>query len=142
MYNKSPQQTCLTVNHHACETHAPACRHAAELKRYVFRIKNGKAQSFLKHIWLHSDNILFWLSLYVLFHAEYGSMENRILHIRNRCGTIISFYRHWNLAQKKWGYYIFKSFLYILFISFPVGTLISYFSLRYIKRSNLINQFI
>jgi len=45
------------------------------------------------------------------------------------------------LARKKWGYYLFKSFLYILFIAFPVGTLISFYSLKYIRANTITNQF-
>jgi len=41
------------------------------------------------------------------------------------------------LKRKKWGYYLFKSFLYFFLISFPVGTIISYKSLKYMKRSDI-----
>ena len=45
------------------------------------------------------------------------------------------------LIRKKWGYYLFKSFLYLLFICFPVGTVISYYSLGYVKKNKLIREF-
>jgi hypothetical protein len=41
------------------------------------------------------------------------------------------------LSQKRWGYYLFKFFLYILLLGFPIGTLISYKSLSYIRRNNI-----
>ncbi len=37
----------------------------------------------------------------------------------------------------RWGYYLFKIFLYLLFICFPVGTFISYKTLKYMSRNNL-----
>ena len=45
------------------------------------------------------------------------------------------------LLRKKWGYYLFKSFLYFCLLLFPVGTLISFYSLRYIRKNDIINQF-
>jgi hypothetical protein len=41
------------------------------------------------------------------------------------------------LSQKRWGYYLFKVFLYVLLLAFPIGTLIAYKSLSYIKRNNI-----
>ena len=45
------------------------------------------------------------------------------------------------LLKKIWGFYIFKSFLYVLFLGFPIGTYIAYKFLDYIKRNNLKNLF-
>ncbi len=45
------------------------------------------------------------------------------------------------LVKGKWGYYLFKVFLYVLLVSFPIGTLISYFSLKYIKKNNIKDLF-
>jgi len=44
-------------------------------------------------------------------------------------------------ARKKWGYYLFKTFLYFLFLCFPIGTIISYKSLMYIKKNNIKSLF-
>lgn len=41
------------------------------------------------------------------------------------------------LMRQRWGYYLFKLFLYVLFLAFPVGTYISYKSLVYIKTNNV-----
>jgi hypothetical protein len=41
------------------------------------------------------------------------------------------------LARREWGYYLFKSFLYVMFLAFPIGTIISYKSLGYMKRNNI-----
>ncbi|MFQ5850523.1 MAG: hypothetical protein ACE5JU_08035 [Candidatus Binatia bacterium] len=35
---------------------------------------------------------------------------------------------------KKWGYILFKLFLYLLFLAFPIGTIISYVTLQYMRR--------
>jgi hypothetical protein len=39
--------------------------------------------------------------------------------------------------HKKWAFFLFKLFLYLLFISIPIGTAISYFTLKSIKQRNL-----
>ncbi len=41
----------------------------------------------------------------------------------------------------KWGYYLFKILLYLLFVSFPIGTFISYKTLSYMKKNNIKNRF-
>ena len=46
------------------------------------------------------------------------------------------------VGLKKWGYYLFKFFLYILFVSFPIGTVISYKTLKYMKKNNIKDYFI
>lgn len=38
---------------------------------------------------------------------------------------------------KKWGYILFKLFLYLLFLAFPIGTIISYLTLKYMKRHQI-----
>jgi len=50
----------------------------------------------------------------------------------------------WNLVagigilfRRKWGYYLLKFVVYILFLSFPIGTVISYSSLKYMKKNNV-----
>jgi len=45
------------------------------------------------------------------------------------------------LMRQRWGYYLFKLFLYVLFLAFPVGTFISYKSLVYIKTNNVKDLF-
>lgn len=46
------------------------------------------------------------------------------------------------LSRKKWGYYLLKSFIYFLLLSVPVGTVISFLSLRYMKRNRVKDLFI
>ena len=41
------------------------------------------------------------------------------------------------LARKEWGYYLFKFFLYMLFLAFPIGTIISWKSLDYMKKNDI-----
>lgn len=45
------------------------------------------------------------------------------------------------LLKKIWGFYIFKSYLYVLFLGIPIGTYISSKFLDYIKRNNLKELF-
>jgi len=45
------------------------------------------------------------------------------------------------ITHQKWGYYLFKFFLYVLFLAFPIGTVIAYKSLAYIKRNDIKNLF-
>jgi hypothetical protein len=44
-------------------------------------------------------------------------------------------------TRKKFGYYSLKLFLYILLVGFPIGTIISYKMLKYIKKNNIVNHF-
>jgi hypothetical protein len=46
------------------------------------------------------------------------------------------------LTQKAWGFYIFKSYLYTLFLGVPIGTYIALKMLSYIKRNDLKKYFI
>lgn len=41
------------------------------------------------------------------------------------------------LMRKMWGYYLFKLFLYVLLLGFPIMTYISYKSLQYTKKNNI-----
>ncbi len=41
------------------------------------------------------------------------------------------------LLRRKWGYFFFKFFLYILLLGFPLGTFIAYKSLKYLKRYDI-----
>jgi hypothetical protein len=43
------------------------------------------------------------------------------------------------LSLKKPGFYLFKFFLFVLFLAFPIGTIISFKSLKYIKKNNVRN---
>ena len=45
------------------------------------------------------------------------------------------------LLRTKWGYHLFKFFLYVLLFVFPIGTIISYKSLQYMKRNNINKLF-
>jgi hypothetical protein len=45
-------------------------------------------------------------------------------------------------VRRKWGYYLFKLYLYILIVSFPIGTIISYKCLKYIRENNVKRLFI
>jgi hypothetical protein len=45
------------------------------------------------------------------------------------------------LLRSKWGYFLFKFFLYILLLGFPIGTFIAYKSLKYIKRNDIKTLF-
>ena len=45
------------------------------------------------------------------------------------------------LSLKKWGYYFFKFFLYFLLVSFPIGTIISYLCLKYMRNNNIKDLF-
>ena len=41
------------------------------------------------------------------------------------------------LLQRSWGLYIFKIYLYVLFLGMPIGTYIAYKTLNYIKNNEL-----
>jgi hypothetical protein len=45
------------------------------------------------------------------------------------------------LLRRKWGYFLFKFFLYIFLLGFPIGTFIAYKSLKYIKRNDIKTLF-
>ena len=45
------------------------------------------------------------------------------------------------LLLTKWGYILFKLFLYILLIGIPIGTIISYITLSYMKRHKIKQYF-
>jgi hypothetical protein len=45
------------------------------------------------------------------------------------------------LKRKVWGYYLLKSFLYMLLIGFPLGTFISYKSLKFMKENSIKKEF-
>jgi hypothetical protein len=43
-------------------------------------------------------------------------------------------------TSKKWGFRLFRVFLYVMLFAFPLGTMVSYVTLRYISR-NQIQQY-
>jgi hypothetical protein len=45
------------------------------------------------------------------------------------------------LRRTRWGYYLLKSILYVLLVSFPIGTFISYKSLKFMKKNSIKNEF-
>jgi hypothetical protein len=44
------------------------------------------------------------------------------------------------IASTKWGFRLFRVFLYVMLFAFPLGTMVSYVTLRYISR-NQIQQY-
>ena len=45
------------------------------------------------------------------------------------------------LFRKVWGYYLLKSYLYLMLLGFPIGTWIAVKSLRYIKEKEIVRFF-
>ncbi len=45
------------------------------------------------------------------------------------------------ILRMKWGYFLFKVFLYLMFLAFPIGTVISYVTLSYMKRHKIKTHF-
>lgn len=45
------------------------------------------------------------------------------------------------VLRKAWGYYLFKFFLYTQFLAFPVGTIITYVTLSYMRRHAIKRHF-
>lgn len=43
--------------------------------------------------------------------------------------------------KKKWGYYLFKLYLYLLYLAIPIGTYISLKTLKYIEKYNIRKYF-
>jgi hypothetical protein len=43
--------------------------------------------------------------------------------------------------KRIWGFYILKAYLYVLYIAFPIGTVIAHKLLRYIDKNNVKNSF-
>ncbi len=41
------------------------------------------------------------------------------------------------LTSRRWGYRLFKFFLWVLFFGFPVGTIISYVTLSYMRKHQI-----
>jgi hypothetical protein len=66
------------------------------------------------------------------FYQNYFGVGITLWHLLTAIGV---------LAKTKWGYYLFKSFLYVLLVAFPIGTLIAYKSLKYMKRKNIKRLF-
>jgi hypothetical protein len=82
--------------------------------------------------------ILFVGCLFTL--GIYSSIEKRSLYY-NYFGIALSLWYLITgigiLIRQKWGYYLFKFFLYVLLLAFPIGTIISYKSLAYIKEKDI-----
>jgi hypothetical protein len=45
------------------------------------------------------------------------------------------------VLQKRWGYILFKFFLYLMVLGFPIGTIISYKTLAYMRQHQLKRSF-
>lgn len=45
------------------------------------------------------------------------------------------------IDQRRWGYILFKFFLYLLLLGFPIGTIISYKTLAYMRQHQLKRLF-
>jgi hypothetical protein len=45
------------------------------------------------------------------------------------------------IFKKRWGYYFFKFYLYILYLAIPIGTYVSIKTFNYIKKNNIENLF-
>ena len=45
------------------------------------------------------------------------------------------------LARARWGYVVFKAFLYVLLVVFPIGTALSWLTLRYLRRHSIERYF-
>jgi len=41
------------------------------------------------------------------------------------------------ILRRLWGYYLFKSFLYLCYPGLPIGTTIAYYGLKYLKENNI-----
>jgi hypothetical protein len=39
------------------------------------------------------------------------------------------------VTSTKWGFRLFRMFLYVMLFAFPLGTMVSYVTLRYISRN-------
>ena len=78
-------------------------------------------------------------SLYIFLPAEVSPIHHSYF------GVIISIWYLVTgigiLSMRKWGYFLFKFFLYFLLIAFPIGTIISYKSLKYIKDNNIRDMY-
>ena len=80
--------------------------------------------------------------IYTLFVSSYNNKQpiyNNVFVI-----TITAWYLITGIgiiSMQKWGYYLFKLFLYVLFLAFPIGTIISFKSLKYMKSNDIKNHF-
>jgi len=45
------------------------------------------------------------------------------------------------ILRARWGYFLFKLFLYLTILAFPIGTIISYYTLSYMRRHRLEQYF-
>jgi hypothetical protein len=72
----------------------------------------------------------YWVSLRVELEPShiYFILISAFLYVITGLGVI---------KLTRWGYYMFKIFLYLLLICFPIGTLISHKTLKYMSRNNL-----
>ncbi len=93
----------------------------ALLSAGVFLFRPGSPVYFLR---LYQEGFYFPLSLLVGLHMFY---------LLTGVGVV---------SLARWGYYLFKFFLYLhLFIAFPIGTIISYFTLSYMRKHQISRYF-
>jgi hypothetical protein len=91
--------------------------------------------------------IVFFGNLFLLDKSSplyvFGTEQQSYQHLYFWAGSVI-FYLLTGIGVvylTRWGYYLFKIFLYLLLLVLPVGTYISYRTLSYMKRHHLKRYF-
>ena len=79
-----------------------------------------------------SSLFFYWVSLQGFYAPKYFLISVALWYFIMGLGVI---------KMTKWGYYLFKVFLYLLFLSFPIGTIISYRTLSNMKKNDIKNYF-
>lgn len=92
----------------------------ALLSAWVFIFRPGSPGYFLR---LYHEG--FYLALFVQFAFH-------VIYLLIGVGVV---------SLSKWGYYPFKVFLYITLFAFPVGTIVSYLTLSYMKKHQIERYF-
>jgi len=101
------------------------------------------------------DSRIRFLRIYAFVLVALAVLGLWVLHIASRSGRLSSLHDYCVmgvlvyylvtavglLRRNIWGYYLFKFFLYLLIISFPIGTFIAYKSLRYMRESDVKSLF-
>ncbi len=84
---------------------------------------------------------LILMSIIILL-VEFSSSERNLFKMEFRLFAIEVSFVHFFIGlgvilRKKWGYYCFRLYLYLLSVAFPIGTFIGLKMLRYIDQHNV-----
>lgn len=73
----------------------------------------------------------------------FGSRPRPYFHLYFWAGSVVFYFLTGVGVMRltKWGYFLFKLFLYVFFVAFPIGTIISYITLSYMRKHQIKRHF-